>query len=234
MSSDAFALLDLWTTARNLAPPERAVALAANVGPEIDASILANQPLGERDVRLAKFHQLHGGPLFDATSQCPTCDANVDLPVSVEMLVASHREIADPPDPLTIDDRQVDWRPVTTNDLIAASATEDDVEAAELLVTRCLHGATADPDTRAALAHALADADPLAEVMLDTVCTECQAPFVAEIDIARHALATFERKAATLLADVDVLARRYGWTEAEILSVPAHRREHYLALAEAR
>jgi hypothetical protein len=33
------------------------------------------------------------------------------------------------------------------------------------------------------------------------------------------------------MAEVDTIARAYGWTEAEILALPADRRRRYLALA---
>ena len=78
----------------------------------------------------------------------------------------------------------------------------------------------------------MAEADPLAEVLVDVVCPACAAQFVADLDIASFVWAEVRARAQRLLRDVDVLARAYGWTEPEVLALTDRRRDAYLALAE--
>ena len=248
MSSDGLALLDLWERAHGLSDSERALALAASVAPAVEPAKLADQPLGDRDLRLVEFHRRHAGPTLEATAQCPACEASVELAVDSELLVEVHRH-AQPVEPVRVDDRVVTWRPLTSNDVLAASALakepgadqtgadqtgDDEAGVADLLVAMCIGEDGADEEIRAAVAEAVAASDPLAEILIDTACAECDTPFVAEVDISRHAMAAFERASRKLISEVDALGRRYGWTEAEILAVPPQRRKKYLALAEER
>ena len=78
----------------------------------------------------------------------------------------------------------------------------------------------------------MADADPLAEVLVDVVCPAVATQFVADLDVASFVWAEVRARAQRLLRDVDVLARAYGWTEAEVLELGDRRREAYLTLAE--
>ena len=61
-----------------------------------------------------------------------------------------------------------------------------------------------------------------------------------QASIAHQAISAFKQlegqsreAASALLQEVHQLARHYGWSEAQILALPAHRRAHYLALVES-
>jgi hypothetical protein len=86
-------------------------------------------------------------------------------------------------------------------------------------------------NVRAALASAMADADPLAEVLLGVSCPACGAAFVADVDVGAFVWAELQAAARRLLREVDILARAYGWTEAEVLALDDRRRAAYLELA---
>ena len=76
-------------------------------------------------------------------------------------------------------------------------------------------------------------ADPLAAITIESVCEECGATQSLALDPVRFAWAQIEARAVGLLREVDALARAYGWTEAEVLAVPAGRRQLYLRLVGA-
>jgi hypothetical protein len=62
-------------------------------------------------------------------------------------------------------------------------------------------------------------------------CPDCGHGWTLELDVAAFVWREIEISAARLLHDVDVLARRYGWSEREILGLSAPRRRFYLELA---
>ena len=90
-------------------------------------------------------------------------------------------------------------------------------------------------DVRAALARAMAESDPLAEVLVAVSCPACETVFAADLDLGAFVWAELRAHAQRLLREVDVLARAYGWTEADVLALDDRRRGAYLELArEAR
>jgi hypothetical protein len=73
-------------------------------------------------------------------------------------------------------------------------------------------------------------ADPAAELTISMACPACEAVFGEPLDLAAFCWAEVEARAPRLLAEVDALASRYGWSEAEILALSRVRRDAYLAL----
>jgi hypothetical protein len=125
------------------------------------------------------------------------------------------------------------WRSPNSRDVAAAAATGDAEAAERVLLERCAGSADLPAEVRAAVAQAMAEADPLAEVLVDVSCPACGEGFVADVDIPGFVWAELQARARRLLREVDVLARAYGWTEAEVLSLGDRRRGAYLELAEA-
>jgi hypothetical protein len=126
---------------------------------------------------------------------------------------------------------------------VAAAAAAGDTSAAEReLLSRCVLAATgpagevAGPelpdDVRDALEQEMAEADPLGEVLVDVACPACATVFVADLDVGGFVWAELRARACSLLRDVDLLARTYGWTEPEVLALDERRRAAYLELAQ--
>jgi hypothetical protein len=55
---------------------------------------------------------------------------------------------------------------------------------------------------------------------------------VHEVDVAALTLARLAAVQRRTIEEVHVLARRYHWSEAEVLAVPPRRRARYLALLD--
>jgi hypothetical protein len=120
-------------------------------------------------------------------------------------------------------------------------AASGDVDAAErALLDRCVSWVRGrdeeaseselPPSLREALARAIAEADPLAEVLVDVSCPACGASFVTDLDLGAFVSAELRAEAQRLLHEVDALARAYGWTEPEVLALGDARRAAYLEL----
>jgi hypothetical protein len=225
MELSAAVVLELWEEADALRPVERALALASLEGG--DADELARLPLGRRDARLLRVHAALSGPTLEATASCPHCGDAAEFALDVDALLARADE-AVAPEPVELDGRVVDWRLPDSRDVLAAAAAVD-VDAAErVLLERCV--GEAGDDARIAVTAAMAEADPLAEVLVDLACPACGEPFVADVDVSRFVWSEVRARALGLLRDVDALARAYGWTESEVLALGDARRATYLEL----
>ena len=211
--------LDLWQEAEGRDPVGRSLAMAAAVSgrPLEELSAL---PIGRRDALLL---ELHAGETLDATSACPACGEQAEFSVETAALLARAQ-----------DAKRTDWRPPDSNDILAAAAAGDAEAAERVLLERCAGSADLSSEERAAVVAALAEADPLAEVLVDVSCPACGEKFVADLDIGAFVWAGVRGRAQRLLLEVDALARVYGWTEAEVLALGERRRVAYLRLAEAR
>jgi hypothetical protein len=84
----------------------------------------------------------------------------------------------------------------------------------------------------AALSAAMEAADPLVAFAVRTTCPHCERAAEIAIDLEAIALRRLRQHQRSLVRTVHVLATRYGWTEAEILSIPPRRRSEYLRLIE--
>lgn len=78
----------------------------------------------------------------------------------------------------------------------------------------------------------LAQADPLVGFEMACRCPACGEDTTIEIDLEALALQRLAEQQRRLLREVHALATHYGWSEAQILEVPAPRRARYLELIE--
>jgi hypothetical protein len=141
---------------------------------------------------------------------------------------------------LEVEGFRLTWRSPDSDDVIAASAAGSADDAEGILLGRCVSsvvGPDGDVDAaelprtvRDAVSRAMAEADPLAEVVISLSCPACSTTFDADLDIAAFAWTELRARARRVLHEVAVLARAFGWTEAQVLALPERRRQAYLDL----
>jgi len=234
-------LLRLWDEGGRSSPAERPLVLAA-AEDDADPSDLAAQPLGRTTARLLRLRAAAVGPALAATVACPDCAQTVEFTLDTGALLALEDKAVDDPPPLLHGGYEVVWRSPTQGDL-AALAGHPGVEDAEtMLLDRCVLRLSREHDAaslaaaelpgpvREALARAMADADPLADVLVDLGCPECGTEFTASLDVGVFVWAEIDARARRLLLDVDALARAYGWSEAAVLALSEARRAAYLRI----
>jgi hypothetical protein len=196
-----------------------------------DAEDVARLPVGRRDARLLNVHASIGGAALEATAACPHCGADAEFSLDVGALLARADE-ATTPAPLDIDGRLISWRSPDSRDVVAAAQGADADAAERVLLERCVRVSRLSEEERHVVSAAMTDADPLAEVLVDMACPACGESFVADLDVAHFVWTEVRARADGLLRDVDTLARAYGWTEQQVLSLSDARRRAYLDLAE--
>lgn len=227
----AAATLDLWQAVEGSDPIGRALALAAAPGRAPDE--VARLPLGRRDALLLELHAALAGPVLEATARCPACDEHAEFAVHAAELL-ERGAAGTTPVPVEVAGLVLAWRSPDSRDVAEAAATGDAAAAERVLLERCVTSASGldlPPEARESLARAMAEADPLAEVLVEVACPGCGQGFVADLDVAGFVWAELRTRARRLLREVDVLARAYGWSEADVLALDDRRRAAYLELA---
>lgn len=179
--------------------------------------------LGDREVALRAVYAATFGPSFVARVACGAgCGEAIEFDMDLRALVQ--------PAPEAGPSHRIGGAPCrvpTGADVEEALARPGDPGAA--LAAICTGGAALDG---ALLARELARLDPNAECALDLECPHCGAMTQAlldGLDLIRNALS----ESGGIMAQIDRLARAYGWSEAEILALPRARRLRYCALAGA-
>jgi hypothetical protein len=86
------------------------------------------------------------------------------------------------------------------------------------------------PEKIESLSTAMEEADPLTSFHIATTCPHCGLAVDIAVDLEAVALTRLATQRRTLLRDVHVLATRYGWSETDVLAIPAGRRAEYRQL----
>ncbi|WP_250283815.1 hypothetical protein [Frankia sp. CiP1_Cm_nod2] len=131
--------------------------------------------------------------------------------------------------------RPVRFRLPTGADQRAAAALADRPDAAAAaLLGRCVPTTPELPPAGAdAVAAAMAELDPHAEIVLKLDCPRCQAAFATVLDTGAFLLAEVSGRMGRLYQEVHLLAYHYHWSEREIMSMTARTRARYLDLLDA-
>lgn len=235
-------VLDAWELGQGHGPTIRALALLAASGSGEPWEALEALPLGERDRRLLGLRIVTAGRRLDAFARCPSCGEPLDLSLDAGALLTACGPIPAAGE-LARQDLTLRFRPVSSADLLAVERCAEVEEARRRLAGRCLlearrGGRTVDAaalseEELTDLSQALADADPGAELLFDLRCPACEAAWQQVLDVAAFVWEELEAQAQRLLGEVHVLARAYGWREADVLALSPQRRRIYLEMVSA-
>ncbi len=252
---DAAHWLALWEQCSRLPPSLQPCALLAplltspaegvdveagpGAGPGAGAAVHPEHwPLGRRDAALLDLHAALFGPALTAAARCPACGEQIDLSLSTDQLRVGGGPAA-AGGHLASGGWQIDWRLPTSLDLNAAALGGNEAAVQQALLQRCVQRATFDgtpvdsgavpPALVQQLADDMAAADPQALIELALQCPACEHRWTEVFDIGAFLMQRLAHWAETTLDQVHTLARAYGWTEAETLSLSPARRAQYLA-----
>jgi hypothetical protein len=231
--------LALWESGRALHPLDQGLLAVQTAFPESRHESLADWPLGRRNRALAELHCASFGRWLRGWTACEQCAGQLEFQVDGHTLLASGAERV----PERIAYAGSEFRLPTSRDL-AVISNESDTSAAILqLLQQCLianskgsAGTLCDAwsdDALEAIGERMSEADPLAEILLHFDCPACGCAFEESLDLPSFLWAQMESRARRLLLDVHELASAYGWSETEILSLNAARRNAYLEMVRA-
>jgi hypothetical protein len=205
---------------------------------------LAQASIGQRDALLLLIHQQLFGDVLQAFAECPQCRERLEYSLSTREIATRSSQsggIANESHLSFIDGgMQVQLRLPNSFDLGAVAACTDIATARRLLAERCVIelirerravpvSELTDSAVDQIAAH-LANADPQADVVIDLTCAACRHAWQVILEIESFLWIKISALAKRLLRDVHALARAYGWSEQEILSLSPLRRHAYLEM----
>lgn len=215
-------------------PLDRALLALAVAMPGEDSSALARWPLGRRNAALSQLRRACFGEKLTGWTACPQCGERLEFSLDAEKLYSDSRDVVEQ---FAIDGRR--FRPMNSFDLASVAGEKDELAASLALLRACCLDSTDldkckfSADDMDEIGKQLAEADPLAEILLDLECSECGNSWNEPFDIAAWLWTEIEARAHRLLLDVHTLAAAYGWSESEILSLSEPRRAQYLEMVRA-
>jgi uncharacterized protein with PIN domain len=223
----ARAILDGWDDAQALGTLERPIALLARVSGEPFESIAA-LACGERDARMLSLRERALGTALDCEATCPRCDERLEFTAGSASLHFPHGD-ARRRHAMSVAGRDLAFRLPTTADLVAVGGIREADARMQALAHRCLEdGAELAPAELAAVSERMGEADPMSDIHLALECPECGHRWDAPFDITPFVWSEIDRLALGLMDQVHVLASVYGWTQDEVLTLSATRRQYYL------
>jgi hypothetical protein len=208
----------------------------------IDARAL--RTLGERTVTLLRLHETMFGGGADLVSHCPSCEAAVQFTVNCAAVLEQIPETTtNTVHRIDAGAYAIEFRLPVSADVVAASRESSDEGFARGMLERCVTGCARDgepialrdvpDDALDAVSRRMEALDPGATVSFAVDCPDCAAHWDAPLDVGQLVWQKVQASAERLLLDVDVLARAYGWTEREVLSLTPARRAAYLQIVTA-
>ena len=203
--------------------------LFALARPEVEPDTLADQPLGRRNEALLRLRQATFGDRLRTYLDCPCCGQRLEFDLEIAKLLATP---AAGDVPIEVDGLR--FRLPNSRDL--ARITQDsgvDVAALHLLRLCLIQSRETLEDTALEplierVERAMEQVDPWADFALDFQCEACGQAWTASLDIPSLFWEEIEARAGGLLEEVHLLARAYGWREADILGLSEARRAAYL------
>jgi hypothetical protein len=237
-------VLYAWEAGQRKRPVDRALLLLSLTFPDVSPKALATLPVGQRNAWLLLLRLNTLGSEAMCFVECPRCGTPLEFVVDIEEMLPAHManpgEVVEPAHTLTVDEVTLHYRLLTSMDL-ASIAGDQDLQVARLhLIERCVtqalwrEQAVAVESLPERILRALADAvieyDPLAEMTFALECFSCQHRWTVLFDIVSFFWAELHALARRLLRDVHTLASAYGWRESDILAMSALRRQAYREL----
>lgn len=189
---------------------------------------------GELEARLLALRERTFGPELEGVAVCPACGERCETALRTSDILAL------PPgrEPVLVerDGIAVQARLPRGDDIAHAMRLRDPEAIRRAMLERCIVRASVDPIPEEILDEvedALAAADPRADVQLALTCPACAHEWLLRFDAAAFFWSELAAAAERVLHEVDVLARAYGWSESEILSMSARRRALYVERIES-
>lgn len=233
-------LLSAWERSLPQSPSRRAMTLLAAAYPALGEDELFSLSIGERNGLLMDLREALFGSGMTCLAQCPQCAEQLEM--AIDLADIRINPAAKPLAALTLElpDYRLDFRLPTSQDLLLIEGQTDLAAARELLLERCLLLIRQDDRTQSfndlpdeilnQVETAMSDADSQADVQLALTCPACQNRWLSVFDIASFLWAEINAWAGRIINEVHLLAKAYGWREADILALTPTRRRFYLTL----
>ena len=235
------ALLSTWE--QGLAQPNsigRVLALLVVASPHIVSASLAELSIGQRDALLLRLREDLFGSHVSALAVCSECGETLELCFDISDVRTP--EVSEPNGAIAVSwgQYQLEVRLPNSHDLLVLGEPEELKEKRMRLLDRIVLRAECSghpiavrelpEELISAMERKIQAAEPSAEVTVKLRCQSCDHEWSALFDIGSFLWKEVDAWAVRLLREVHLLARAYGWGEADILSMSPWRRHVYLEM----
>jgi hypothetical protein len=181
------------------------------------------------------------GPTLQCWTACGECGEKIELNIAADAIAPMSKRSNDRALGQHVTINGETFRLPTSRDLARVARDmardPDPAAAAAHLLRLCRVGADSGQKNWSEqelemIGERMAEADPLAEILLGFNCPVCSSTCSEPIDLPTFFWAEMEALARKLIQDVHVLACAYGWSEREILSLGDARRRLYLEMVQ--
>jgi uncharacterized protein YbaR (Trm112 family) len=237
MKMTASELLAVWEKGIDRPMFERALLLLETAsGQSMDS--LAALSIGQRDLKLLELREALFGCALPCITACPACNEHLELSLDSNDLRISGESDPIQTQTLEIDGLKLEFRLPNSADLAFAGSLNDKAGARDILLQRCLVVAYQEthevaygelsPMVMDALSKAMSEADQQSQLELALICPSCEQNWSMVFDITSYLWSEIQNWAMRTLREVYLLARAFGWSEADILALSSLRRQLYL------
>jgi len=201
----------------------------------IPVSEAAQFSMGERDIRLLLLREWHFGYQLNNVASCPACGEKVEWEMTTRQL-----HLQEPrPEPnlvfsLESQGYSINYRLPNSADMMLLSPFSHSYDLIKHCITS-INGQQGTLDLSVLndqifqeLDQQMAKSDPQANITFDLNCPACQHQWASFFDIMNYFWTEIDRWAKRTFQEIYLLARGFGWSENEILSLSPLRRQTYL------
>lgn len=237
-------IVRLWELGNDKPEWYRGVLMLGPAFPDSELGQLARWSIGTRNIALFHIRRSLFGPVMTCRVTCPKCRAASEFTVTVDEicphpspeLPLSPERTSEDYQVVTLGSQTIHLRRLDSADLVMAGAISASIASPDLLRRAIVHSTTNQHSAQVALpegdypiiADRLYEIDPQIEIDMVNTCALCRHEWNAPFDIVHYLWLEIAKLASRLLDDVHVLAREYGWREADILAMSPVRRRFYM------
>lgn len=234
-------ILYIWEIGQNQHSIDRALTMLAVAMPDLTPDALARLSIGQRDSWLLMLRELTVGAQLASVVSCPRCGEQLELELNVRDLRFTDPTVAiEPESTVNLAEFTIEIHIPNSYDLAAVVGCADVETAYRQLLQRCIIQIDRSGERIGSeelplavleqVSAQIAEIDPQSEIILNPICPACEHTWQVLFDIVTFLWTELSAQSRRLMQEVYLLARSYGWREADILAMSPIRRQFYLDL----
>ena len=241
-SLSAIELLTVWEEGLDKPLLEKTLQLLATACSVNDFNDVGLLSIGERDARLLQLREGMFGSRLMNMARCPQCAELTEWEINSQSL-----HLQQLPAQLAVrsfvfekDGYSINFRLPNTHDIAHAISNPAYQTDTGKMLSDCIvsvdfkgekyEGSNLPEELLDALSSRMEAEDPQADIRMNIVCPACKHTWEGRFDIVGFLWSEINNWAQKIMQEVYLLARSFGWSEKDILSMSARRRQLYLQM----
>lgn len=235
-------LLNYWEYNMNQTMIHRGINLLCLVYTQINKEDISGLSIGERDARLIIIRERMFGYMLRNIAECPVCSEIIEWETDIRDI-----KLQSPDEIRTVNEYilkesgyTIQFRLPDSMDVFEVINMDESHKKSEELLKRLIicskfknrtcNFSDLPEKVLKVLDQRIEKENPQAEILMNVQCMSCNHNWELQFDILSYLWSEISNWARRILNDICSLAREYGWSEHDILSMTPARRKIYLDL----